>query len=255
MTEREFINPDKVSNSRKFRCMGINFFDKFTQLFGGGYSIPGEDLDNIQACLQFVRFKDILDITLAASADAYRKSFKFTSPSEYVDLMLPGICFSVNKAATQEKVDQETVIGCPFQQYLPPNDPDALMKKLNESNMNRANYTRIAELKILIAVEGKNRVELFRRHKRMIVADVQQKFPTQSPVISRSLSGKHWIASWNDERGRKKLTTVPFPSITLPIYGMLKVKITNKRLPASDEEVRQSLSKTMKLIENAVAVP
>lgn len=249
---------DRVPLSLNLRCWGLNILDGLMHRFSGGFPLPGEEFDVRQACFQFVHFKNVLDLTLDASASTYRSAFKFTSPSEYVGFMLPGIEFTFDATGGAEEVDPETVIGCSWQQHAPPSNPEAVMEKLNASkpgDLERAEYTRVGDLPLLIAGEGKNRVELFRRHKKKIVAEVRRKFPAQSPVLIRNLSGKRWLASWKNKHGAHMLAAVPFPSVALPIYRFLGVEIRSERLPVDEADVERSLSATIEFITDAVAVP
>lgn len=121
--------------------------------------------------------------------------------------------------------------------------------------MERASYTRVGDLPLFIAGEGKNRVELFRRHKRKIVAEIQQMSPSKFPVINQDRTGKRWLASWKNKHGAHMLATVPFPSVSLPIYRFLGIEVRSERIPVDEAELEESLSATIHGLTEAVAVP
>lgn len=250
--------PENVSTSLNLRCRVLNALDGFGHRFGGAIPLPGDELDVRQACLQFVRFKDTLDQTLQAPVNSYRSTFKFTKPYSYVKLMLPGVELSFESEDVTEMVDPEEVIGCPWRLYSPPVDPGAVMDKLNSPRngySDRAEYSRLCDLPLYIAGEGKNRVELFRTHRRKIAADVRRCSISKSPILCRDLSGKRWLSFWMNNYRVSMFAAVPFPSIALPIYRLLGVQIRNERMPVEEDEVERSLLSSIHVLTEAVAVP
>jgi len=246
----------RVIYSLRLRCGLLNFFDEASRLLGGNIPISGDEFDSRQACINFVQFKDTLDRTLSGKS-VYRSPFGYTNPSSYVEYMLPGLKFSHIEESKTEEVDPEMVIGCSWRQYNYPSDPNCVMDILNAAapgSLERASFTKFCDLPFFIAAEGKNRVELFRRHNRKIRADISRKLLANTVVLLRDCSGRKWLASWQNEYNMTMFATVPFPSIALPIYRLIGVKIQSKRVPIEEKQAEESFAATMDGILNAVAV-
>jgi hypothetical protein len=255
--ESEFTLRKHTSLALKTRCQLLNQLDKITTRYGGTLSIPGDDLDDERAFFQFRNFKDILDKTLKADG-GYRRLSSHTVSLEYFRYMLPGIKFEFDEKSEERLIDPEYVIGCSWRGHLPPANPDEIMQKLNSATRRdneRAKYVQIEDLPLHIALEGQNRVELFRRHGQNIKADVRKLYITRRPVIVRDSSGKYWLATWPNEHGDLQLATVPFPTLSMPMYRLLGIEIHTNRLPVNESDVRESISASIKCLTEAVAIP
>jgi hypothetical protein len=224
---------------------------------GGNPPIPGYDLDETRVYLQFRNFKDILDKTLTGNS-GYRRLSSHTVSLDYFRYMLPGIDFEISEESEYQSLDPEKVIGCSWRSYYPPANPDEIMQKLNAApphDIDRAAYSQIEDLPLYIAHEGQNRVELFRRHEQPINADVQRLFLTRKPVIVRNSTGNHWLATWMNEHGVQKFSTVPFPTIALPMYRLLGISIVPIRLPVDENDISESITASIESLTEAVALP
>ncbi|WP_147250426.1 MULTISPECIES: hypothetical protein [Thalassospira] len=132
------------------------------------------------------------------------------------------------------------------------------MEKLNSAprgDSNRAIYIQIENLPWFIASEGQNRVELFRRHQQRINADIKKLTITRCPVIMRNISGDRWLATWPNRFGATMISTVPFPTISLPIYRALGVEVQSTRLPADENDVQRSYENSIEGLASAVGIP
>ncbi|WP_034950407.1 hypothetical protein [Erwinia oleae] len=111
--------------------------------------------------------------------------------------------------------------------------PDEVMNSLESACFKYTNgipdtetkYTKIGRLPLYVAIEGKNRLELFKRYRKYMYARVSTVFfPEPDELILIRLKPFNiWML---DYRGQK--LTLPFSEITLPIlreYGVCKEKI------------------------------
>jgi hypothetical protein len=111
-----------------------------------------------------------------------------------------------------EEIPSHLVIGGRYRTYDPPDDPDRLMQDLNASGSGIV--CRMGTLPLYYAIEGKNRVELFKRHRRALRATVRQMpFPAPGELV---LQPDMFLnqAVWDGRGGGKALL---FPEVTLPI--------------------------------------
>lgn len=258
MSNVDFIHTEfNVPLRQRILCSTLNALDKLTRWLEAPSADPG-DLDQRQAIIQFIRFKDILDLTLENSG-GYRYAFQCTTPFEYLRFMLPGFEFSYTEAASvRDEVDPEMVIGCPWQGYSPPPDPESIMERLNLAKLGspeRARYGRVGNLPLFVAQEGKNRVQLFQRHRRSIHADVREIQLTYIPRVYRNCSGIWWLASWENEYGERLLAAIPFPALTIPMYRALGAQILGERIPADEGSIIESNSQAIQSLIEAVAMP
>lgn len=109
-----------------------------------------------------------------------------------------------------EEIPPHLVIGGRYKTYDPPADPDRLMRDLNASGS--AIVCRMGTLPLYYAIEGKNRVELFKHHQRPVRATVRQIwFPSPGELVLQPDVFLHQ-AAWLD--GGKALL---FPEVTSAI--------------------------------------
>jgi hypothetical protein len=77
MSNVDFIHTEfNVPLRQRILCSTLNALDKLTRWLEAPSADPG-DLDQRQAIIQFIRFKDILDLTLEKSG-GYRSAFQST---------------------------------------------------------------------------------------------------------------------------------------------------------------------------------
>jgi len=169
-----------------------------------------------------------------------------TVPGDYLDFMLPGMVFQSEKAEDRVcDIDPNLIIGASWQGYGAPPDPETEMDGLNSSTSRypwKSTCRLLKNTSIHIAGEGKNRIELFRYHKRKVSTRISTVIPIKYPVIRRDMSGQYWIASWRQDNGIETFATIPFPDITLPVYRLLGVEIDGKRMPVPLDAARKSLA-------------
>ncbi|WP_317336959.1 hypothetical protein [Thalassospira lucentensis] len=237
------FNLDDTTLAERTLCYLLNRLEDFNRKSGTEPPIPGGDLSPLQVSLAFVRFKDLLDDTLKRPYPGK------TVPGDYLNFMLPGMVFQSEKAEDRVcDIDPDLIIGASWQGYGAPPDPETEMDSLNSSTSRHPGKSTCRLLKntsIHIAGEGKNRIELFRYHKRKVTTRISTVIPIKHPVIRRDLSGHYWIASWRQDNGIETFVTIPFPDITLPVYRLLGVKIDGKRMPVPLDVVRKSLASTI----------
>lgn len=254
---REFLLQPRLPAERQFRTWILNQCDHWLKRVGGRHFLPGEDLTPEQAFLQFRNFKDIFDQTLDCT-HGYRSISQHTVAIAYFDLMLPGIDYESCGRIGAKSVNPEHVIGCSWRRHPVPKEPEKLMEHLNAplpENKNRAIYLQIGDLPYYLSDEGQNRVELFRRHKRAISAEIRLLCIKSRPELVRSLQGEHWLARWALDTGAIVYATVPFPSIALPMYRLLGAPCSFRRVPVDEKDIIRSQRRTINQLIDAVAIP
>ncbi len=253
----EFLLPQRIPFAQKLRCLLLNQLDKCAFRLGANLHVPGKDLTSERAYRQFRNFKDVFDLTFE-NPTGYRTPCSSTVGLDYFNYMLPGVDYDLLHQKEYRAIDPEQVIGCSWQNHSVPDNPLEIIEKLNSAppgDSNRAIYIQIEDLPWFIADEGQNRVELFRRHKQPINANIKKLTITKHPVIMRNTAGDRWLATWPNELGVTIIATVPFPSISLPIYRTLGVEIQFTRLPVDENDVRRSYKDSIELLAEAVGIP
>lgn len=254
---REFTLNARLPIATQLRSWILTQCDLWSARAGGRQVLPGEELTPEQAFLQFRNFKDIFDQTLD-NTQGYRSISQHTIAIDYFDLMLPGVDHEVQDRKKTTSVNPEHVIGCSWRKHAIPKEPEKLMELLNapeRGNQERATYLQIGELPYYLSHEGQNRVELFRRHKQLIYADIRQLAINRLPKLVRNLQGDRWLATWELDTGAVVYATIPFPSIAIPIYRLLGTPYSFKRVPAAEKDVIRSERQTIKQLIDAVAIP
>ena len=224
---------------------------------GKAQDIPGGEFSEIEACLNFIQFKGVIDQSMKGRG-GYRDSNGLTMPDDYVRLMLPGLILYREESDRVFDIAPEFVIGCPWRGYTEPNNPYELMGRLNTSDLNSnefAKYMQLGDLPVYIANEGKNRVELFLKHNKKIRAEITPYLLRKDIKLFRGLQGENWIASWFNEYGVQIGAAIPYPSVSVPIYRLCGTKITRERLFVPERKIAESLNSTMKDLECRVAIP
>lgn len=253
----EFLLPQNIPLAQKLRCMLLNKLDNWSARLGANLHVPGKDLTNERAYRQFRNFKDVFDLTFE-NPTGYRTPCSSTVGSDYFDYMLPGIDYDILHQKEYRAIDPEQVIGCSWRNYPVPGNPLEIMEKLNSAprgDSNRAIYIQIEDLPLFIASEGQNRVELFRRHQQLINASIKKLTITRRPVIMRNIAGDRWLATWPNKFSVTIIATVPFPTISLPIYRALGVEIQSTRLPVDENDVQRSYENSIEGLAGAVGIP
>lgn len=250
------IVDDMIPFVSRMRCKFQNLMSDIGRKFEGHEARSFTDLDVNQACIQFIRFKDTLDVTLMGKG--HRSLGDCTSPSDYLHLMLPGIVFRYEDSTASEAVDPEYVMGSPWRGHQFPKDPDEVIRKLNSAkkgDKDRAKYLKIGRLPLYVAQEGKNRVSLFRICKRDIEAEVCQANIESLPSICLDMSGTQHLITWKNEHGVAMFASIPYPTIALPIYRLLGAQIHSKRLPVPAKMATDSREASIYALTNAVGMP
>lgn len=254
---REFTLNARLPIATQLRSWILTQCDLWSARAGGRQVLPGEELTPEQAFLQFRNFKDIFDQTLD-NTQGYRSISQHTIAIDYFDLMLPGVDHEVQDRKKTTSVNPEHVIGCSWRKHAIPKEPEKLMELLNapeRGNQERATYLQIGELPYYLSHEGQNRVELFRRHKRAISAEIRLLCIKSRPELVRSLQGEHWLARWALDTGAIVYATVPFPSIALPMYRLLGAPCSFRRVPVDEKDIIRSQRRTINQLIDAVAIP
>ena len=255
--DTEFLLPQRISAFQKIRCIILNEFENLSEKLGSSCQFPGHEMLEQRAFLQFRNFKDIFDLTVNSSS-GYRTLSSRTIAIDYFQYMLPGVKFEIGATKDYRPVDPEHVLGCSWQNYSVPSNPLEIISKLNAAppgGINRAIYIQVEDLPIFIADEGQNRVELFRRHKHKINADIRKLVVTRRPLIQRNALGDKWLSTWPNRFGTLILVALPFPSISLPMYRALGVELKTTRLPVNETDVQRSIDRTIERMADSVGLP
>lgn len=241
----------------RIKCSILNAIDKISFRLGSNPTFPSDMLSIEQSCEQFIRFKDILDEYFNADS-AWRITSGFIDPDSYFSLMLPGVFTETKGPRYEEEIDPNFVLGSPWREHLPPQN---FMEKLDEINFKHetgrdvAMYRQVSGLPLYLAKEGKNRVELFRYCRRKIHATVSVTEVHGVPYICRDLSGSNWIAVFTEKDASPAYVTVPFPTVTLPVYKILGAEIYLERLPIVEADAAHSLHETTARLAHAIGLP
>jgi len=128
-----------------------------------------------EACANLVRLKDGFDEFMREKIclDGHFTDVWSAHPADFV------MCAFLRMSAWEqvapdrvEEIPSHLVIGGRYQTYDPPADPEKLMRDLNASGSSIV--CRMGTLPLYYAIEGKNRIELFKHYKRPLRANVRQ---------------------------------------------------------------------------------
>jgi len=213
----------------------------------------------VKACHNFVKFKDDLDFSNRASCvhpflirklrwllGYYEPSDKLNRygrprrkataayPSHFMQFALP---FLYDISAARGKYEKrlihpQLVISGSYRNYNPDNRPDEVMDWSDkvveecETEICDPRYLCPGGLPLYIALEGKNRVDLFKRHRSAMLAWVAPSVsvPTESLKLVRLKPFNVW-AICHDGR----ICVLPFTEPALPVYRALNVDVAKPK--------------------------
>jgi hypothetical protein len=182
-------------------------------------------------CLRIVNFKLELDAELKMS---FNKSDTFPSinPIDYGVKIFPFWTDEIYSRTPAVSVNCYEVVGGNFKDYSNQNQSINACNQLNSSasrGCGAPSYHRVGNFPIYFAGEGKNRVDLFRKHAFDITADVKDtNYPAPEALkIHRCIFGDSYFVSCSDKSiyNSNKLIYVAFPELTIPLleaYGVQK---------------------------------
>lgn len=206
-----------------------------------------------QSCMDFVAFKDALDATgrnlrFASPLERAARALSCLTPSgEGWTAIHPGeFCLAALSFAdaasratgemTPEDVDPRLIIAGTWNKYSPTgwaegidpvevmNDSDAMAKEETAHHSFTPQLAKIGNLPLYVAIEGKNRVTLFKQFRRTMRAMViQTHFPAPQDLELVRL----WPFGVHALKYGESIEILPFPAYTLPIleaYGVPKGK-------------------------------
>ncbi len=157
-------------------------------------------------------------------------------PSSFAQHVFPfsEISYSYNSMKIME-IDPFLVLGGAYNKYNKNSKEEKnIIQTLNQITENFANreirghpelarYCKIGNFPIFIAVEGKNRAELFRIHNKRIKAMVTEtSYPSPSEIII--LKTKPFGIFYAKHTGNNKVVLL-FPDLTIPVLKKYGVKI------------------------------
>lgn len=128
-----------------------------------------------EACANLVRLKDRFDEFMREKVplDGHLTNVWSAHPADFVRCAFLRMSTWQQVAPDHiEELPSHLVIGGRYRTYDPPADPDKLMRDLNASGSGIV--CRLGTLPLYYAIEGKNRVELFKHHQRPLRATVRQ---------------------------------------------------------------------------------
>lgn len=220
----------------------------------------------VRACLNFVKFKDDLDMANRTScvhpsfvrmlrwlSGYYEPSEKWNKsrrprrkataayPSHFMHYALPFLCSRTAEMGEYEKrlIRPQLVVSGTYGIYdrgslsgYASNSPEEVMdwsdKAVKECDVGTCDpqYLCPGGLPLYVALEGKNRVELFKRHRSAMFAWVA---PSVSvPAEELKLIRLKPFNVWAVVHG-SRLCVLPFSGPALPVYNALKVAVGKPR--------------------------
>lgn len=217
--------------------------------------ILGIQTDIGQACLDQVCFKDELDRRYSGR---HSGNNGYTRPEIYLRTMVPWLCASDDSQKSGYiDIDPYYGLGSSGRRNPPPSDPEKVMRDLNDvpsHHKERSRYLKIGALLLFLAIEGKNRVELFREHSKDIWADVTTvKVPEVIKVVPVG-SGEKWAAIYRDHYpgGVLEGFAIPYPELAMPIYRACGAEISTTPIKGARVEAYwdDSLSCALSFLEH-----
>lgn len=210
----------------------------------------------VGACRDFVKFKDDMDMANRVSylhpaiirklrwltglyepGDAGRQSRRSATailPSDFAHVALPFLCTISSEIRDYEKclIHPQLVISGTYNTYnrdilggFQNNSPEEVMDwsdncVMSGDSVSDQQYYRPEGIPLYVALEGKNRVELFKRHRSRMLAWVAPKstVPFEMLQIIRLKPFNVWAVSHGS-----KVCILPFSNYALPIYRALNV--------------------------------
>lgn len=224
----------------------------------GNYKIESYDWNDplVAACRDFVKFKDDMDMANRTSylnpafirklrwltglyepADVgrkYRRSATASLPDEFARFALPFLCTLSSEVLDYEKclIHPQLVISGTYNTYnrgieggFQSISAEEVMDwsdkcVMDKDTVSDQQYYRPEGIPLYVALEGKNRVELFKRHRSRMLAWVAPKttVPFDMLQIIRLKPFNVWAVSHGS-----KICILPFSSYALPIYRAINV--------------------------------
>ena len=207
----------------------------------------------VRACAEFVKFKDDLDAANKASyvhSPLIRKLRWFCGfyepntknnyreptavmPNDFAENALPFLCTLSKHNGEYYKclINPQLVVSGTYRNYnqditggyTDTNAEDVMNwsdKYVADNAHQVIAYYRPDNLPLYIALEGKNRIELFKRHRKNMLAWVIQtnSVPVSKLKLIRLSPFNVWAVSDSNE-----MKIIPFPRFTLPVYKALGV--------------------------------
>ena len=191
------------------------------------------DTQLISACRAFVSFKERLDESLTEVDDPYERFYERRAifPKKFLRDALPfSDAFYSYDDMVPETIDPTLVISG---QYRDRPDQgrdydheimewsDGIVSDNDKYCSEAPRYARIGTMPLYVALEGKNRVTLFKRHQRPMrafITPVAFPAPSDLTIVRFSPFGAYGLA-YQDEPAR----IIPYPEVALPLltaYGV-----------------------------------
>jgi hypothetical protein len=199
------------------------------------------------------------------------------SPSIFVMNSLPLSLLDHANEEMVESVSPEIVIGGTYNSYeterLEPDEARTqeleILDKLDYQSFHNegsaAQYSRIAGTEIVVAYEGKNRVELYRRHSRQIIARITTStLPDASTMRIHTVVGAKDLivvsttaplarmAPWYWKSQDRTYAVLPFPQAVIPVLRVYGVVDGTPLLPHLRWRVAKARCKAIRKITDAV---
>lgn len=191
------------------------------------------DTQLISACRAFASFKDQLDESLTEIDDPYESFYERRAifPSTFLRAALPfSDAFYSYDDMVPESIDPTLVISGQYRDRPDQGKEherkimdwsDGIVSDNSKYSSQAPRYARIGTMPLYVALEGKNRVTLFKRHQRQMWAFITPvAFPAASDltIVRFSPFGAYGLA-YRDEPAR----IIPYPEVALPLltaYGV-----------------------------------
>ena len=199
-----------------------------------------------KACRELVKFKYSLDDKREAfnkenGEEYFCRELHSIVPSSFMYKVFPFNMSSQMKEIV-EWVDPFLVVGGTYQTYE--DDSSYVCDKIIAEH-SPAYYYKMGNLPLYLAVEGKNRVKLFQKHKRPIKAEISQlNMPNpKNLTLHETIFGKTILLSCDDSHYTSRKDSIfilPFPEIAVPIYTAYGVKFGKRKwLPLTTKNQHQ----------------
>lgn len=193
------------------------------------------DTPLLDSCRAFALFKNQLDKSLTESDDPYECSYerRAITPSKFLHDTLPFSDAHYNyDTMSRETIDPTLVISGQYRNYPDRgeyNDQTIMdwSNRIVSDNFKYSSqaprYARVGTMPLYVALEGKNRVTLFKRHQyqmQAFVTPVAYPDPSDLTIVRISPFGIYGLAHRDSN-----IRVLPYPEITLPLlraYGVTR---------------------------------
>jgi len=177
--------------------------------------------------IEIVNFKCTLELNITSSL----KKPVLIWPDDFGKVMLPFWTDEILTSCKNCSVNPFEVVGIDIGNHAQENQTVQQCQILNNSARARLrppSYHKVGDFPLYIAGEGKNRVSLFQKNQKDIIADIKfTPYPKANTLKIHKVFGRRlYFVSCTDRKFNpsNKFIQVAFPKLTLPLLRAYNVK-------------------------------